>query len=234
MKIIILGASGLIGNGIKSVLENENSNQIVGTFCSNVHFLKKNKKNYHKFNILLDDKIYDFLLNERPELIINCLGITKHIKDKFSEDNIIKVNSIFPKKLSRLTDEIKSRLIHISTDCVYNGNKGFYSEEDKPNAKDIYGTSKAEAEIIKKNNLVIRTSTIGKELSTKFGLLEWFLSQEKECEGYRNALFSGITTTELGKILQKYFIPNNNIKGLYNVGSNKTDKYELLKIFLSF
>ena len=106
MKIIVLGASGLIGNGIKSVLENKTSNEIIGTYCNNYNLQKKKQKNYYRFNVLLDDKIYDFLEKEKPNLIINCLGITKHIEDKFSENNIIKVNSIFPKKLSTLVDEI--------------------------------------------------------------------------------------------------------------------------------
>ncbi len=234
MKIIILGASGLIGNSIKSVFEKNRSIRLLGTFCNNTYFNKNPKQNLYRFNVLSDDSIYDFIYEEKPDLIINCLGITKHLKDQFSEDNFIKVNSSFPKYISSLATEIESRFIHISTDCVYDGKKGNYSEKDIPDANDIYGLSKIEAESVKKNNLVLRTSTVGKEINTQYGLLEWFLNQKEDCEGYKNAIFSGITAVELGKIIRDYFLLTPNIRGLYNIGSTKINKYDLLQKFAKF
>jgi len=234
MKIIILGASGLIGNSIKSVFEKDSKLILLGTYCNNIYFNKNPRQNLYRFNVLSDDSIYDFIFKEKPDLIINCLGITKHLKNKFSEEDFIKVNSSFPKYISTLATEMKSRFIHVSTDCVFNGKKGNYSEKDIPDANDIYGFSKIEAESVKKHNLVLRTSTVGKEIYTQYGLLEWFLNQKEYCEGYKNAFFSGITAVEFGKIIRDHFLLAPNIRGLYNIGSNKINKYDLLKKFAKF
>ena len=138
MKIIILGASGLIGNSIKSVFEKDSTLILLGTYCNNIYFNKNPSQNLYRFNVLSDDSIYDFIFKEKPDLIINCLGITKHLKDKFTDEDFIKVNSSFPKYISTLATEMKSRFIHVSTDCVFNGKKGNYSEKDIPDANYIY------------------------------------------------------------------------------------------------
>ena len=231
MKIIILGASGLVGSGIRKVLERDKKKKIICTFFSNKLFKKLAIKYSYIFNVLKDNSIFEFISNERPDLIINCLGITKHLSKLYSEEEQIEVNGNFPKKLSILSSKINSRFIQISTDCVFIGKKGLYSEIDKPDDQDIYGKSKIIGEEVQNDHLVLRTSTIGREISTFYGLLEWFLKQKSRCNGYRKAYFSGITNVELGKIIQEYIIPNNFYKGIYNVGSERINKYDLLNKF---
>ena len=121
----------------------------------------------------------------------------------------ININSIFPHKLAAFSCELPSRLIHISTDCVYSGKKGNYCEKDLPDTDDLYGISKRLGEIDYSGHLTLRTSTIGHELYNKNGLLEWFLSQNKFCYGYKKAMFSGLTSTEFANIIQKFVLTKN-------------------------
>lgn len=231
MKIVILGASGLIGNGVVKALSNNHSLKILGTYSKNLFYKEKKIENFFEFDVLKDNKIFDFILNQNPNIVINCLGITKHYQDRFSEKEFMHVNYHFVEQLSKLSQTKNFKLIHISTDCVFNGLDGNYSELDVPNATDIYGKSKIYSEKIYNNNLVLRTSTVGRELGTKNGLLEWFLSRNNYCDGYVNAFFSGITNVELGMIIQNHVFPNLQINGLFNISAEKINKYSLLKIF---
>ena len=143
---------------------------------------------------------------------------------------MIEINSLLPHKLLSAAEKYNIRLIHISTDCVFSGTKGNYSETDNPDPSDIYGISKLLGEFSCSKNLVIRTSIIGPELNTKRGLLEWFLSQKDECKGFEKAIFSGLTTLELSKVIGKYIIPRKDLTGLINISSKPISKLDLLKI----
>ena len=161
-----------------------------------------------------------------PDFIINCAGIIKQKTSKFNQENIFFINSSLPNFLSVLAKKKKFKFIHISTDCVFDGKKGNYKEKDAPNSIDDYGLSKLLGEVSSENSLTLRTSIIGHEIYEKNGLLEWFLKQKKIL-GYRNAFFSGVTTLELSKIIEK--ILKLNLKnGIYNVASKKISKYQLL------
>jgi len=166
-----------------------------------------------------------------PDLVLNCIGIIKQIKEAQNALISIEVNSLFPHKLATYLEGSKTRLIQISTDCVFSGEKGNYSETDYSDAKDIYGKTKFLGELNSyKNSTTLRTSIIGPELKGKKSLLEWFLAQKESVYGYSNAIYSGFPTTELINIIEKYIIPNYSLSGLYNISSNPISKYELLKI----
>jgi dTDP-4-dehydrorhamnose reductase len=135
---------------------------------------------------------------------------------------------VFPHALAKVCDEYSSKLIQVSTDCVFSGLKGSYLESDVPDDSTMYGKSKALGEVAYGNHLTIRTSAIGRELDTKYGLVEWFLLQEKSCFGYSNAIFSGLTALYLGHIMQNYILPFKNLSGLYHVSANPIDKFDLL------
>ena len=225
MKVLILGASGLIGSGVKKTLDKISGYNVIGTYNNKL----MDGNNFLKLNNLEDNHIKIFIEKINPDLIINCLGITKHLSSEFNDNEHIKVNAIFPKELSNIAYMNNIKFVHISTDCIYSGEKGNYIENDVSDAKDIYGVSKAMGENIHPSSTILRTSTIGREIITKYGLLEWFLSQENECEGHQNAIFSGITSIELGKVIQNFIIPNKELNGLYNVSSDPINKYELLK-----
>ena len=154
---------------------------------------------------------------------------------KFLQINTIFLNSILPNKLSILAFQNNSKLIQISTDCVFSGRIGSYAESDNPDPIDMYGRTKLIGETIDNNSLTLRTSLVGHELFTKNGLLEWFLSQKHECTGFKNAFFSGFTTIAFAKILEAILTRKQELSGLYHVSSNVISKYDFLtKINLLF
>ena len=167
-----------------------------------------------------------------PDVIINCIGQTNKIpgKNLNNIERYINLNSLFPFRLKEICVEIKSRLIHFSSDCVFSGKNGSYSEKDNPDPKDIYGKSKLLGELDNENIITIRKSVIGHELDSKKGLLEWFLNHEGIVEGYKEAIFSGLTVLELARIIDMYILPNKDIKGIIHLSADPISKYDLLKI----
>jgi dTDP-4-dehydrorhamnose reductase len=119
-------------------------------------------------------------------------------------------------------------MIHLSTDCVFSGRKGQYVEQDASDAEDLYGRTKFLGEVAYPHAITVRTSMIGRELRTRYGLVEWFLSQKSAVKGYRKAIFSGFTTDELSRILLHYVLPRPELSGLYHVSSEPISKYDLL------
>ena len=225
-KILILGSTGMLGHQLFDFLKKK---YLVKGICRKKrNFLKKfiEKNNFITLD-LQNLKALENIINEfNPDFIINCAGIIKQKTSKFNQENIFFINSSLPNFLSVLAKKKKFKFIHISTDCVFDGKKGNYKEKDAPNSIDDYGLSKLLGEVSSENSLTLRTSIIGHEIYEKNGLLEWFLKQKK-IWGYRNAFFSGVTTLELSKIIEK--ILKLNLKnGIYNVASKKISKYQLL------
>jgi dTDP-4-dehydrorhamnose reductase len=226
MNILVLGATGLIGNSIYKHLRKKYC--VFGTFNDKKKIMKiKYKKNklFH-FDALNYKKLNYILDKTNPEIVINCIGVTKHIKG-LNKKKFLQINSLFPHYAKKISNNKLARFIQISTDCVFNGKKGNYSEKSKPNAVDIYGKSKALGEINDKINLTIRTSTIGHELLTNYGLLNWFFRQESFCEGYYKAIFNGFPTFYFAKILEKILL--KQITGILHVSGIKINKYSLLQ-----
>lgn len=220
-KIIILGSSGLIGSTLFKYLSSKNKISVYGTYNKN----KPPFKNQKKFDFNKDNK--SFLANY--DLIINCIGITKHNPLSSNIDLVYNLNIKLPLILNDLVKSKKVNVIQISSDCIFSGSKGNYKENDIDYSLDTYGQTKRIAEIIMKDSLIIRTSTIGHEFFFKNGLLEWFLSNKKKCVGFKNAYFNGLTTLELAKIIYKYFISKSYYpKYSINLGSKKISKYDLL------
>lgn len=176
------------------------------------------------------DAVTDVVHRVHPEIIINCVGIL--IKgSREHPDNAILINAYFPHLLKRLSDEVGARLIHISTDCVFSGKKGNYTEDDFRDADDVYGRSKALGEIINDKDLTIRTSIIGPELKINGeGLFHWFMHQHGEVNGFRTAIWGGVTTLELAKAID--FSLDNGIVGLIHLSNGLgISKFDLLNLF---
>lgn len=221
MNIVILGSSGLIGSTLYKYLSTKKKLNILGTYNS----YKPPFKNIKKYDFQKDDS--SFL--KQFDLVINCIGITKHNDKSYNIKYVYDLNIKLPLILNDLASSKSTNVIHISTDCVFLGSKGNYKENSNDYARDTYGESKRVAESVMQNSFVIRTSTIGHEFFFKYGLLEWFLATEKKCSGFKNAYFNGLTTLELGKIIYKYFIAKSFFpKTLINIGSRKISKYDLL------
>lgn len=236
MKVLVLGINGLIGNSIFRALSKDQELDVYGTLRSakfkNYFKLELHEKIFSDIDVFLPnilDRLFE-RFSTGPDYIINCIGVTKHNDEIKDFHKTIKVNSIFPHQINNLIKKTSTRLIHISTDCVFSGKKGFYKEDDPRDATDIYGKSKSIGEDLDGDSIVLRTSTIGHELIHKHGLLEWFLNLDNKCQGFQRAYFSGLPTTCIGDIIKNQVIKNKIKGGIYNVSSKRINKYDLLNI----
>ena len=226
MKILIFGSTGLLGNTLKLFL---NQKKIYPFFVSRN---KSNNRNYYFKNFKNLKKIEKLIIKVKPQYIINCIGVTHHHKSYKNKKITKLINSFFPKFLSELCLKNKIFFLHISTDCVFSGKKGNYSEESKKNPTGLYGITKSKGEVKNIYSSTIRTSFIGPEKNGNNQLLNWFLSQKNGVSGFDKAFFSGLTSLELSKIIYFYFLKKNNLYNqILNVGGPKISKYKLLILF---
>lgn len=200
MKVIILGSTGILGSSLRNYLL---------TKKVKLFYITRKKKLRHSY--YLNDfknfkKLEKIILKIKPDYIINCLGITKYHPSYQNKKETKIINIKLPIFLSKLCLNKKIYLVHISTDCVFLGNKGNYNENSKKDAKDLYGLSKNLGEVKNKFSATIRTSFIGPENYSNKSLLNWFLSQSNSTKGYTKAFFSGSTSLELSKIIYNFFI----------------------------
>jgi len=225
MKIIILGASGMLGHIVYYYFKEKNKNVIP---CSrsktNINFIDKSLVQIPEYT---KATIFNLINSHRPCKIINCVGATDLKEDTNFYDLI---NSKLPQLLANILDSKNdgSQLIQISTNGVFSGNKGDYIETDKPDPLDAYGKSKYKGEVVKFPHLTIRTSIIGIEIKKKKGLLEWFLNQKNEVKGYNQVLWNGVTTLECAKFIE--WSIENKLSGLIHLFSKKISKFDLLNI----
>jgi len=165
----------------------------------------------------------------RPAVVVNCVGIVKQLKAAGDPLPSLSVNALFPHRTAALARALGARMIHISTDCVFSGSRGNYSERDTPDAGDLYGRTKLLGEISGPGWLTLRTSIVGRELSATTGLAEWFLAQRgKRAKGYTHARFSGLTTRALAMLLGDVIERYPALEGVYHVASQPISKYDLL------
>jgi len=174
------------------------------------------------------DSLRPVLAAFRPEAVINAAGIMKRRPDAEEAIPNLEINALLPHRLALLCRPIGARLVHVSTDCVFSGRKGSYTETDPPDADDLYGRTKVLGEVHAANCVTLRTSFIGKELSRKTALLEWFLSQTGSIRGFRKAIFSGFTTIEMARIIELLLTRFPGAAGLYHVSSEPITKFDLL------
>ena len=185
---------------------------------------------YDKVDVRNFESIRNAIVDFRPAAVVNATGIIKQHSASTESIPSIEINSLFPHKLRVLCEETGARLIHMSTDCVFSGRNGNYTENDTPDAKDVYGRSKLLGEVIDAPAITLRTSIIGRELSRKTGLLEWFLAQKAPIKGFRRAIFSGFTTLEMSRIIERILLHPTPLFGLYHVSSSPISKHNLLQL----
>lgn len=170
----------------------------------------------------------------RPDVVVNAVGVIKQLPEPGDVITTLNINSIFPHRLARFGTELGYRLISISTDCVFDGAKGNYSESDIPDAKDLYGKSKNLGEIVSENCLTLRTSIIGRELQTGHSLVEWFLANRgRRVKGFVNAIYSGFPTVVFADIIGDLITDWPDLSGLYHISSDPINKYDLLQLIRS-
>jgi dTDP-4-dehydrorhamnose reductase len=234
LKVLILGATGMLGHKLMQVLSHEHT--VTGTVRRNECGLEDHPI-FSGMNILENiradnlETIRIAIDTSNPEVIINCIGIVKQLPTAQDPIQSIGINALFPHQLAKICLKENIRMIHMSTDCVFSGHKGNYTESDPSDAEDLYGKTKYLGEVIYPGCLTIRTSIIGRELETKHGLIEWFLSQEgKTVSGYKKAIFSGLTTIALSEIIKTIISDYPDIQGVRQIASKPISKFDLLNL----
>ena len=221
MKILVLGANGMLGHVVTR------------------HFLdigyevletSRDKGDINYFDVSKDiSAIQKVLKRIKPKVVINCIGILNKNAEE-NHDLAVMVNSYLPHYLDKISDEFDFKLIHISTDCVFDGKKGEYCENSQKDSTSFYGQSKALGEVKNDKNLTLRTSIIGPDTNPNgIGLFQWFMNQETQTNGFNKVIWTGVTTIELAKCIDKAI--KNNLVGLKHVVNGDTiDKLSLLKL----
>lgn len=234
MRILILGGDGMLGHQLLKHLQPRHEvkvtlRQDLDAYAPFGMFTRENT--YDAIDIRSLERLVEVIADFRPEAVINAVGIVKQRPDAKESIPSLEINALLPHRLAVLCKGIGARLIHLSTDCVFSGRKGNYQESDVSDAEDLYGKSKFLGEVHDPSCLTLRTSIIGRELTRKSGLLEWFLAQKGHVKGFRNAIFSGFTTLEMARIIERMLMHYPQAFGVYQVSSEPITKYDLLLLF---
>jgi dTDP-4-dehydrorhamnose reductase len=233
-KILVLGATGMLGHKLMQVLSKTFS--VTGTVRADTHAFSAHPVFAGMKiigNVRADDldSIHQAIEHSNPDVVINCIGIVKQLPAANDPLTGITINALFPHQLAKICRQKNIRLIHMSTDCVFSGNRGNYSEDDLSDAEDLYGKTKYLGEVNYPGCLTIRTSIIGRELETNHGLIEWFLSQKgKRVFGYKKAIFSGLTTIALSEIVSEIISDYPALQGVWQIASEPISKFDLLNL----
>jgi len=235
MRVLILGGEGMLGHKVFQVISKRfetfatfrNFNGLWSTYP-----IYENVDHIYTIggvDVLDFDKVIRAFSKTKPDVVINCIGIIKQIEE--AKDSIISLNlnSLFPHRLAELCSAAGTRMLHMSTDCVFSGSKGNYTEDDIPDAEDLYGRTKLLGEVNREGCLTIRTSIFGRDFAKQSALLEWFLSNRGgTINGYKNAIYTGFPTQILARIMADIITDYPELSGMYQVSSDPISKYDLL------
>jgi dTDP-4-dehydrorhamnose reductase len=234
MRVLVLGATGLLGNAVYHVLSERKDWLVMGTLRTEesrrLFAPKLNRNLVTGIDVLDQVDLIKLFEQTKPDVVINCISLAKPLLSSGDPLDIIPIYALLPHRLANLCSLAEARLIHISTDGVFGGSKGQYTEEDIPDARDLYGLSKLMGEILISHGITLRTSMIGTELQGANGLLAWFLSQQETCNCFSRAIFSGLPTVVLAQIIRDYVIPEPELFGVYHVAAQPISKFDLLKL----
>jgi dTDP-4-dehydrorhamnose reductase len=234
MRVLILGASGMLGNTALRLFAGSRNCETWGTARATTvrQYLAPGVQERVVCGVDIEDidGVTRVLLQVRPEVVINCVGLVKQHTLADDSAAAIQINALLPHRLAKLCQLANARLIHISTDCVFAGTRGKYREFDSADARDLYGRSKLLGEVDYPNAITLRTSIIGHELASVHGLIGWFLAQSGPIRGFTRAIFSGLPAVELTRVIRDYVLPRVELRGLYHVSAAPISKYELLRL----
>jgi len=235
MKVLILGGTGMLGHVLFRALSKKPELLVHATARSLDGISDRFPKELRsRFRTGIEannfDEVTRTLAAVQPDVVINCIGLIKQLPLASDPLSSIMVNAQLPHRITLVCRAAKARMIHISTDCVFDGKKGNYTEDDPPNPTDLYGQTKMLGEVSYPHSLTLRTSIIGHELKSRLGLVEWFLSQSGSVRGFTKAIYSGFPTVELVRIIADYVLPTPKLHGIYNVSSEPISKYDLLQL----
>lgn len=234
MKILVLGATGMLGNALLREFAASPGLEPWGTVRSAraAGLLPEEVRDRLVPGVDVGDadalvRAFDIV---RPQLVVNCIGLVKQLASADDPLEAIPVNALLPHRLARLCALADARFVHMSTDCVFSGKTGRYTEADYADAKDLYGRSKFLGEVDYLNAITLRTSIIGHELQGARSLINWFLAQEGSTRGFGKAIFSGLPTVEIARVIRDYVIPHPELHGVYHLSAEPIDKLSLLRL----
>ena len=234
MRAIVLGAAGMLGHKLYQELSRR-----MPTFAT----VRRAPAAYARYGIF-DERclvggvdiasphdLHRAFAVARPTVVFNAIGIVKQLREAQDPVLSLEVNALFPHRLAALCEAVGARLVHLSTDCVFSGRRGRYEESDLPDPEDLYGRTKLLGEVALPHALTIRTSMIGRELHGAHGLVEWMLSQRGgRIRGFRRAIFSGLTTIELARVLADVAEHHPELHGVWQLSAEPISKYDLLRL----
>lgn len=233
MRILILGGDGMLGQQLWHHFAGRHEARVtlrmgieaysgLGVFDADHAFAG--------IDVRHEDDLLRVFAEFRPEAVINAIGIVKQRDEAKAALPSLELNAVFPHRLSKICGAAGARLIHMSTDCVFSGRKGAYTEADPSDAEDLYGKTKFLGELHDEHCVTLRTSIIGLELRRKAGLIEWFLLQQGGIRGFRRAIYSGFTTAEMARVIERVLLEHTGLHGVWHVASTPISKYELLRM----
>jgi dTDP-4-dehydrorhamnose reductase len=234
-RVLILGVTGMLGHTLFDRLSSSGNYDVFGTarsirdlpLCFRGTDIKRIRSDVDADNF---DTVIRSLATVQPDIVINCIGLIKQLPSAGDPLIAITINAQLPHRISMICMAAKARMIHISTDCVFDGKQGMYTESDPPSPNDLYGRTKLLGEVTYPHCVTLRTSIIGHELKSRLGLVEWFLAQADTVKGFTKAVYSGFPTVELSRIVERHVLPNSSLSGLYHISSEPISKYDLLKL----
>ncbi len=233
MRVLILGGDGMLGHRLLRQLRERHEVRVT---------LRRDLQAYAELGLFdqgnalpgidvrSDERLLEALAAFRPDAIVNAVGIVKQRDEAKHALPSIEINALLPHRLALIARATHARLIHLSTDCVFSGRDGGYTEASPSDAEDLYGRSKFLGEVHGARCLTLRTSIIGTELSRKAGLLEWFLAQNGTIRGFRRAMYTGFTTAEMSRVIGMLLERLPEAGGLYHVSSDPISKFDLLRM----
>lgn len=231
MRILILGGDGMLGHQLLNQYTPRHEVKVTlrqDLSAYTLYNLFTRQNSFDGVDVRSLDRLVEVMADFRPEAVINAVGIVKQRADAKESIPSLEINALLPHRLAVLCKGIGARLIHLSTDCVFSGKKGNYLESDPSDAEDLYGKTKFLGEVHEANSLTLRTSIIGREISRHTSLLDWFLAQTGTVKGFTKAIYTGFTTLEMSKIIEKMLLEYPDASGVYQVASYPINKYELL------
>ena len=239
LRVLVLGGTGMVGHKMFQVLSSRPHLEVYATARDlrglEEHFdagvLPRIRTGVDAADF---DTIIRALASVQPDVVVNCIGLIKQLP--LAEDPLtaITVNAQLPHRISLICRAAKARMVQIGTDCVFDGTRGGYREEDPSDAKDLYGRTKYLGEVTYPHCITLRTSIIGHELKGRLSLVEWFLAQKAPIRGYTRAIYSGLTTPELARVVADYVLPHPELNGLYHLSVDPISKYDLLRLLATY
>ena len=232
--VLVLGATGMLGNAVLRYFAQREGFDARGSARSvgSARALPAEVRDRVVAGVDVEnpDSLARLFAEVRPQTVINCIGLVKQLAEADDPLQAIPINALLPHRLARLCGLVGARLVHVSTDCVFDGRRGLYKEDDPADAQDLYGRSKHLGEVDYPHAVTLRTSIIGHELGSAHGLVGWFLSQTSPVRGFTRAVFSGLPTVELARVICEHVLPHPELRGLYHVSAAPINKYDLLRL----